>query len=66
MPGGSEWTIRKLLQGSLVGMPRWPDGTSKEVTIVPARVFPSPFSTDQRVDNSPQEQSSGAVSDLLP
>ena len=64
MPGGSQWRIKKLLSGSLVGMPRWPDGTSKEVTIVPARVFPSSFSTNQRVGNS-QEQSS-EVENLLP
>ncbi len=43
MPGGSEWRTRKLLSGNLVGMSKWPDGTSKEVIIVPARVFPSPF-----------------------
>ena len=42
MPGGSEWRIRKLLSGNLAGMDEWPDGTSKEVTIVPARVFPYP------------------------
>ena len=65
MPGGSEWRIGKLLIGTLVGMKRWPDGTSKEVTIVPARVFPLSFPINPNVGNQPQEQSS-EVENLLP
>ncbi len=64
MPGGSEWRIKKLLSGTLVGKSRWPDGTSKEVTIVPTRVFPGLFSTNSNVEST-QEQSSEAL-DLPP
>ena len=66
MPGGSEWRTRKLLAGTLVGKSRWPNGVSKEVTIIPARVFPHPrVPTNQEVGNT-QEQSSEEVEDLLP
>ena len=65
MPGGSEWRTRKLLAGTLVGKSCWPNGVSKEVTIVPARVFPHPrVLTNPNVGNT-QEQSSEEVDDLL-
>ena len=66
MPGGSEWRIRKLLSGNLVGMSKWPDGSSKEVIIVPDRVFPSPFvPTNPKVVEQPGAMSSGELC-LLP